>query len=84
MSKLVEIRDFFIKHRFAFVLGVVSVAMYSLLYLFSVNLTDIAQQTHAGHKTLFFLPIVIALIFSGVHGSFTSRFWDMLGIKAKH
>ena len=83
LPTLAEIRVFFVKHRLAFVMGMFSFAMYSLLYFYNTNLTHIAQQTHAGHKGLFFVPIVVALVFSWVHGSFTSRFWDMLGIKAK-
>ena len=83
LPSLADIRAFFVKHHFAFGLGLVSMCMYGLLYEFSANLTHIAQQTHAGHKGLFFVPIVIALLFSWVHGSFTSRFWDMLGVKAK-
>jgi len=83
LPSLAEIRGFFVKHRFAFALGLVSLFMYGMLYEFSTNLTHIAQETHAGHKGLFFVPIIIALLFSAVHGSFTSRFWDMLGVKAK-
>lgn len=81
---LAEIREFYAKYRLAFAMGLMSIGLYSLLYLYNGSLTHIAQDTHAGHKTLFFVPIVVALVFSWVHGSFTSRFWDMLGIKAKH
>lgn len=83
LPKLADLLNFFAKHRTAFVLGLTSLFMYGMLYEFSNNLTHIAQDTHAGHKTLFFVPIVIALVFSLVHGTFTSHFWDMLGIKAK-
>lgn len=71
------------KYRAAAIFGVTSVALYSMLYFFSADLTQMAQSTHAGHKGFFFLPIVIALVFSLVHGSFTSHFWDVLGVKAK-
>ena len=80
---LAELRDFIIRHRFAFMFGLASLFLYGMLYEFSSNLTHIAQDTHAGHKTLFFVPIVIALVFSVIHGSFTSHFWDSLGVKAK-
>jgi len=72
------------KYRPAISFGVVSVALYSLLYFFSTDLTHLAQDSHTGQKTWFFLPIVIALIFSVIHGSFTSHFWDVLGVKAKN
>ncbi len=74
----------FKKYRLAVSFGVISAVLYALLYFFSADLVQIAQSTHSGHKGLFFLPIVIALVFSLVHGSFTSHFWDVLGIKAKH
>ena len=83
LPTLADIRNFFINHRRAFAMGALSVTLYSLLYLYNTSLTHIAQDTHAGQKTLFFMPIIVALVFSWVHGSFTSRFWDMLGVKAK-
>ena len=83
LPRLSDILVFFKRHQFAFIFGLTSLFMYGMLYEFSASLTHIAQETHAGHKTLFFVPIVIALVFSLVHGSFTSHFWDSLGIKAK-
>jgi hypothetical protein len=71
------------KYRCAAGFGIISIALYSLLYVFNTDLTHIAQDTHQGHKTWFFVPIVIALTFSLIHGSFTSHFWDALGVKAK-
>lgn len=65
------------------VLGLASVSLYVLLKLFSPELVQLAQATHAGSKGLFFVPILLALLFSFVHGAFTSRFWDVLGVKAK-
>lgn len=64
-------------------LGLLSVALYTMLYIFNLELIEMAQSTHAGHKGLFFLPIFIALVFSFIHGTFTSHFWDVLGVKAK-
>jgi hypothetical protein len=65
----------------AVVLGALSGVMYASLYSYSPELTSMALATHAGDKTMFFVPIVIALVFSLVHGSFTSQFWDVLGVK---
>jgi len=72
------------KIRFALIFGVLSVGMYFLLYNYSADLTALAQSTHQGEKTLFFVPILIALSFSLVHGKFTSHFWDVIGIKPKN
>ncbi|MDH5408711.1 MAG: hypothetical protein OEZ33_03315 [Gammaproteobacteria bacterium] len=69
--------------RCVFVFGVLSIALYALLYMFSTDLINISRDTHNGHKTLFFVPVVVALVFSLVHGKFTSYFWDILNIKAK-
>jgi len=65
----------------AVVLGALSGVLYASLYSYSPELTSMALATHAGDKTMFFVPIVIALVFSLVHGSFTSQFWDVLGVK---
>lgn len=73
----------FNKYGRVFSLGLLSMTMYSLLYYFSADLTQIAQATHAGQKAMFFIPIVLALAFSLIHGAFTAHFWDALGIKAK-
>ena len=65
------------------VLGLASIGLDGLLKLFSPDLVQLAQATHAGSKGLFFVPILLALVFSFVHGAFTSHFWDVLGVKAK-
>lgn len=67
----------------SFLYGVMSVFLYSLLYKYSADLIQLAQDAHAGHRAYFFLPIIIALVFSVVHGSFTAELWDSLGVKAK-
>lgn len=71
------------KFRYAIIFGVGSITLYALMYLFSADLITIAQNTHKGHKGMFFVPIIIALVFSVVHGKFTAHFWDSLGVKAK-
>lgn len=60
-----------------------SVALYALLFWFDEELLELAQSTRRGDKRLFFVPIGIALLFSFVHGAFTGRFWDVLGLKAR-
>jgi hypothetical protein len=62
--------------------GVVSVVLFALLALYSNNLVEWARLTRAGEKLYFIVPIIIAFVFSFVHGNFTSYFWDALGFKA--
>ena len=61
------------------ILGIISAALYLLLYLFS---DQILQWSERGHW-YFIVPVGIAFGFSFVHGAFTGHFWDLLGIKAK-
>lgn len=67
----------------AIALGVSSVTFYLLLYLYSDTLVDWASLTRHGHKIYALIPIAVALAFSAVHGAFTGRFWDLLGLKAR-
>lgn len=64
-------------------LGIFSIALYALLYYFSEELVQMAEATRRGNKSFFPVPIVLALLFSWVHGTFTGHFWDMLGFKPK-
>ena len=59
--------------------GVISVALYALLYLYADTILEYSKQG----RWFFFVPITIAFIFSIVHGNFTGQFWDLFGIKAK-
>ena len=59
--------------------GVVSIALYILLYIFE---EDVLELSKAGRWN-FIIPMIIAFVFSVVHGNFTGQFWDMFGIKAK-
>ncbi|MDH5648301.1 MAG: hypothetical protein OEY67_01490 [Gammaproteobacteria bacterium] len=61
--------------------GITSTLLYTMLYEFSGAIKHIAQLTYQGDKHLFYVPILIALGFSLVHGAFTSHFWDVLGLK---
>ncbi len=63
--------------------GVLSGSLYFLLYTFSNEIRNIAEMTNRGDKTFFLLPIGIAFLFSLIHGPFTDRFWEALGLKAK-
>ena len=65
------------------ILGVASAGLYFLLFLFSDRLTDLATLTREGHKLYALVPLVIAMVFSFVHGAFTGQFWDLLGLRAK-
>jgi len=63
--------------------GALSMVLYFGLYTFNADIRHIAEMTNQGDKTYFMLPIGIAFLFSVVHGLFTDRFWDALGLKAK-
>lgn len=67
----------------AVLLGILSLVLYLLLYQYSTDLVRMATVTHQGQKAYFLVPIVIALVFSLVHGTFTGRFWDLLGFKPR-
>jgi hypothetical protein len=60
-------------------LGVVSATLYFLLYYFEEPILNWSKQG----GWYFIVPISIAFVFSLVHGEFTGRFWDLLGVKAK-
>ncbi len=59
--------------------GLVSVALYFVLYLFEDSI--LAFTSRGGWY--FIAPVAIAFVFSYVHGTFTGHFWDILGIKAR-
>jgi len=59
--------------------GITSVVLYFLLYLLEEPILESSKQGH----WYFIVPIAIAFVFSIVHGTFTSHFWDLLGVKAK-
>jgi hypothetical protein len=61
--------------------GVVSVALYVLLFAYSDETVEMARRTREGEKLLFLVPIVIAFVFSFVHGAFTGAFWAAIGLK---
>lgn len=59
--------------------GVLSVILYFLLYRFNETILEYSREG----RWNFFIPILIAFVFSIVHGNFTGQFWDLFGIKAK-
>lgn len=65
-------------------LGAASVLLYVLLFRYSDSLTAIAQAARHGEKLYATVPIAIALVFSLVHGTFTARFWDSLGLRPRN
>lgn len=69
--------------RFAIFYGIGSLVLYFLLFLFNDEIRQMAEATSRGDKSLFFVPIVVAFIFSIVHGAFTGYFWEALGLTAK-
>lgn len=64
------------------VYGIASVILYWLLLSYSDQLVELANRTRQGEKLWFIVPIVIAFVFSYVHGNFTGHFWESLGVKA--
>lgn len=64
-------------------LGLLSGFLYYMLYLFAGDIRHLAEMTNQGQRSYFLVPIVIAFIFSVVHGLFTDRFWEAMGLKAK-
>jgi len=69
--------------RYTILYGIASLGLYFLLFLFNDEIRLMAEATSRGDKTLFFVPIIIAFIFSIVHGAFTGYFWEALGLTAK-
>lgn len=63
--------------------GVLSAALYVLLFMYSDQLNALAIATRSGEKIYALVPLVIAMVFSLVHGAFTNYFWELLGLKAK-
>lgn len=63
--------------------GVLSTVLYVLLFMYSEQLNALAEATRNGDKIYALVPLVIAIVFSLVHGAFTGYFWELLGLKAK-
>ncbi len=74
-----EAKGFVVRFGVAITLGVLSIALYVLLYKLSSDIRNLALETYTGHKTWFFVPILLAFLFSVIHGSFTAHFWEFSG-----
>lgn len=59
-------------------LGLVSAILYSVLLMNQ----DIVNKYFGLGGFYAFLPILTALLFSFIHGSFTGNFWTLLGVEA--
>jgi hypothetical protein len=64
------------------IFGLSSLVLYLLLFVYADQLVQWAEDTREGNKMLFIVPIIIAFLFSWVHGSFTGYFWELLGVRA--
>jgi hypothetical protein len=61
--------------------GAASIALYALLFIYSDETVEFARRTREGEKIWFLVPILIAFVFSLVHGAFTGSFWDAIGVR---
>jgi hypothetical protein len=59
-------------------MGLISIALYVLL----LTKQDMINSTFGKGGWFAFLPIIVAFVFSYVHGAFTGDFWTVLGIEA--
>ncbi len=59
-------------------MGIVSISLYGLLLSNQGVIND--YVTRGGLYA--FLPIGVAFLFSMIHGSFTGKFWTVMGIEA--
>lgn len=60
--------------------GIVSGALYFLLYLYEREILTAFTRTDGWYPAL---PVIAAFVFSFAHGAFTARFWEVLSIKSK-
>ena len=62
--------------------GIATSILYFLLYYFEETLLTWSGGVPQNSWS-FAVPVIVALLFSAVHGPFTNRFWKLLGIRAK-
>lgn len=62
-----------------FVFGVLSIVLYFLL----ITNQEIVKELCSKGRWYAFFPIIVAFIFSFVHGNFTDAFWSVLGVEPK-
>ncbi len=58
--------------------GIASIALYGVL----LSNQDLANDYMSRGGLFAVIPIAVAFLFSIVHGSFTGKFWTVLGIEA--
>ncbi|NIO10492.1 MAG: hypothetical protein GTO40_21780 [Deltaproteobacteria bacterium] len=63
-------------------LGTASALLYFLLFYFEDWILG-RSRGFTLDGWFFLLPIFIAFVFSAVHGVFTGKFWELLGVRAK-
>ena len=63
----------------AMLFGVGTVVLYALLFLKESLILDLSSRG----GFYFIVPLLIAFLFSFVHGTFTDSFWRALGIRSK-
>lgn len=68
-----------LRRRF-FLFALFSLALYTLLLVFSQEILAISSRTDGAY---FLLPVAIVLLYSFVHGGFTNYFWRVLGVRSK-
>ena len=66
------------------VFGLLSAVLYFFLFKYQAEIVHFAELTRQGVKIDFIIPILIALIFSFVHGGFATYLWQSLGLKSKN
>lgn len=65
------------------IFGLLSTVLYFFLFKYQAEIVHFAELTRQGEKIDFVIPILIALVFSFVHGGFATYLWQSLGLKAK-
>ena len=60
--------------------GIVSAALYLLLYLYEREILAAFTRTDGWYPAL---PVVAAFVFSFAHGVFTACFWEVLVIRSR-
>lgn len=61
--------------------GIVSAALYLLLYLYEREIMAAFTRTDGWYPAL---PVIAAFAFSFAHGAFAGYFWEVLGVKGRH
>ncbi len=60
-------------------LALLTALLYFALFHYESTIIEVSRRG----RWWFAVPVVIAFVFSLVHGAFTALFWDVLGVKAR-